>query len=338
MTGALDCVPAGTKLGASPAVIGAILLSQAIIGGWPSIARLELHAHCAIFITLRFGFASIILFLICLLKEGKVERPPGLSLFQLLFMGLITMGNCFFFLKAIMLLGAFIPSVAETMVPVVTLGLLAVFGLEQINRWKIAGICCAVTGSMVMVICEEYEAMQDAAANVDVTSWGFVFALGDIVVTASYIVYQKKIFQAQEENGGPPVSATQVVTFSKFVGCMWALLLAALTCPWTLDAWALNEGTVVSLFYATIGESVIVFLLLAWANQMSSSSIVAASSTLQPLFAAIFQFFILSEGLRMHDLVGGFFVILGLILTLWTKIGGEEDEVDPETKPLRMEA
>lgn len=321
---ALD-LPKGYKW---PCLCAAIVISQAIVGGWPSIARLELHQHAAIFVTWRFALAAFVLCFICILKDGEVRRPVGVSTLNLVIMGILTWSNAFVFLKAIELLGAFIPSIAETMVPVVTLGLLAAWGVEKIDNKKIAGICCAVCGSMFMVVFEEAEAMEGESSteSVQVTSWGFVFALLDIVCTSGYYVFQKNVLREQ----GRDVNPCGLVAYSHLIGFVFSLCLALCICPWTVEAWGLNEGTIVSLCYAAIGESVIVFVLLAWVNSVASAAVVAAACTLQPLFAATFQWLVLDESIKVDDIIGGGMIVAGLFMTIWSKFekGDLDDEED----------
>lgn len=315
--GAADDTPrAKSKSSIQCSVILALLFCQLIFAGWPVVVKTQLHTYASVFVFYRMCGGAFFFFFILIMTEGQIRAPPEVSCLHLIALGFLTMTNCLAFLLAIERLGVFLPTVGESLIPVVVAVVSAALGLEKFTFKKTLGICCAVIGAMIMVVYNELESVSHGRKAQEEESWGFFCVVSDIVTTASFLAIQKRLLVF--------MAPLQLMAYGHSIGavCIGAYAFSAV--PFSFKAWSLDQGALTALWYTNL-ETMICFWLMCWALVKSSPTVCSLSSTLQPMFTAIIQVVVLGTFVTRHDALGAVLAIGGLTMTL-SESGTEEVE------------
>ncbi|MBO8127319.1 MAG: DMT family transporter [Firmicutes bacterium] len=88
------------------------------------------------------------------------------------------------------------------------------------------------------------------------------------------------------------------------------------------------------LAYLAVLATMTTTLLQTWAQQQTSSTRTAVIFTLEPVFAAIFAFLMLGEAITLRTIIGGSFIIAGILLA---ELGPQMKEA-PQAEPAVPES
>jgi len=240
---------------------------------------------------IRFLLASLLLFAWILFRRMPLptrEELPGTLLFGVLgFAGFFAFGYW-----ALQYLTAGVAGVLAASVPLLTILLAAVQGLERVAARGLAGSVISLAGIAVML-------GAPSAAGVAIGPALAVLAAAACDAEANVVV--KRL-----PTGHPvPTSAVAMLT-----GAFVLLLLSLLY----RESWLLppDAATWAVLIYLVTLGSVVLFVLFLWTIKRWTASGMSYMFVLMPVVAAILGILILDEPLRAAEVVGGLLVLAGV--------------------------
>jgi len=146
------------------------------------------------------------------------------------------------------------------------------------------------------------------------------------VATAAYILSLK-----------PIVSKYGAFTVNGVV-LFFSSVAAGLECLYYVSdpyLWMPDTASLLALGYAIILQTVIGFSLLIFACKYVEGSLVAASSSLQPIPSSLFGFIFLHEAMGWRIIVGGILIVIGLGIVCYSQLkNNKPKEVDVEVQSL----
>lgn len=258
-----------------------------------AIAKLQPHS----FNTARFGVASLFIAtcLLCLRLPGRFSMRMllnGFLLGLLLFLGFAcqtfgllytTVSNC-----------GFITSLSVMLVPVFAYLLLA----ERQRFFTIAGVCVASAGLYLLT----------AAGDAPFNQGDFLTLIG-AAMFALHIVYTGKYSRSYEVLR---LTLVQLVTVT-----LLSFASASITEDWLrlLDVRVVgNSSVLVAILVSALLGTGVAILMQTWAQSHLSSTRVALTYSLEPVFAALTAFIVLNEQLAPAAWVGAMFILSGIVL------------------------
>jgi drug/metabolite transporter (DMT)-like permease len=245
------------------------------------------------------------------------------------------------FLSAIGYIGSFLPALGETLIPVYVCSICVLLRIETVQRGKLAGIACAVTGALLVVAREESRkssperALQATrphhlvvlvvrhmsemwVARPSALSQGLILIVVHIIAAGSYWTLKKHLlYKAQPLHLS--AFANMLSAILAFLVALWHgnLLSFATWCPTKLNMLALGFSTLESVF----GTG-----LTAWAAKRTKATSVVASMTLQPIVSSFFSWILFGTRLQSDHALGMMMTTAGLFLVVWSQTCEEPSE------------
>ena len=241
----------------------------------------------------RFGAAALIFWLIVLIR--RITIPRGKALGGALLYGLLAVGAAYAFLYwGLLRLQAGITKVVLAFVPLLTLLLAVVHGLEPF-RWRgLFGALVAISGIILGVF-------GGLGASVHVTSLLAVIA-GGICIAEAAVVF--KLFPKSH-----PVATNAVAVTA---GALLLLGLSLVTSEeWTLPT---SANTWAAFAYLVVIGSVLLFYLYLFVLGRWDASVTAYSFLLFPVATVIIASWLAGEVVTASFIVGGALVLAGVWL------------------------
>jgi drug/metabolite transporter (DMT)-like permease len=182
-------------------------------------------------------------------------------------------------------------------IPVFAAGVGAVLGIERIGRWRLAGIALAVAGALAVLDPSRLSLADD-------TTRGNLLILANTFCYASFLVLQRPLLKR--------LPWRTVIAGSFAFGSLGVFAVGGSTLA-ALDPAALTAGTRWAVAYVLLA-TLFAYMLNTWAVRRSSPTLVAAYTTLQPLFSASLAALFLGERMGANAALGFALIATGLWL------------------------
>jgi len=279
-------------------VWAALLFVQVAFGGLHVVAKVVLtHLHPLALASIRVLCATPILFALAWWLEGKLPRLRDLPHLALLGM-LGVFFNQMLFLIGLQYTTATNAGIIMPSIPIFTVMLAALFGVERINRRQFAGILLAVGGAVFML-----NPLGFSLANDKV--FGNILMLINTLCYAGFLVAQRPLLRRL-----PPLT---VIAWAFLFGSI-GMLIAGHRHLLAVDFAAVPSSAWLGMVYIVLIPTVISYGLNAWSLSRSSPSLVAVFTTLQPVTATVLAAIFLHEQARWYEAMGFFFIVTGLFV------------------------
>lgn len=183
-------------------------------------------------------------------------------------------------------------------IPVFTAAAAAVLGIERVAGRRLAGIVAAAAGALVLLDPTRLETSPEATL-------GNLMILGNCLCYSFFLVLQRPLFER--------IPWRTLIAWSFLFGSLGTLPVAApaiARADWAALSWPAISGIV----YIGVVPTALNFALATWAVRRSSPAVVAAFTTLQPLFTGTLAALTLGESLRANQAVGFVLIVAGLFM------------------------
>lgn len=183
-------------------------------------------------------------------------------------------------------------------IPVFTVALGAMLGLEKLGKKRALGVAVAVGGAFVMLDPARFELSSGRLV-------GNLMILGNCLAYALFMVLQRRIVQRMR-----PIA---VIAWAYLFGGLGALIVAgpALLSLDTATIPAIAWWTVV---YVVLVPTTINYALITWAIKHTSPAVVATYTTLQPITSAVLAAIFLGESVGWPEAIGFVLIVAGLLI------------------------
>lgn len=159
-----------------------------------------------------------------------------------------------------------------------------------------------------------------ACFGIGLMSWeGDAHLLADaatLLGAAGYALYVILLSRCAGRHSARHLAATQIVCMA-VLGCLWMVMDSANTDRMQTLGGRLNLNLVASLVYLGVVASAGMLFLQAFAQRYVSADKAALIYAMEPIFAALFAWWWLSEGLTAKAVLGGAMVVGAVILYEW---------------------
>eukprot|EP01084_Bolivina_argentea_P138327 243556_1 len=265
-----------------------LIIAQTLFGGGAIIGQLGLPStNPVLFALIREGIGGPILCVIAYLKDKRIPDFLDFKLF-------IGPGLCLFLNQFCFIVGIKISSGITASAWQPSQGILAViygfcFGIErEFDKFKVFGIIIGTSGALFMILYDNH----DDSGNKDLwsTFGGSIMFFLNCSATVMYLILGKPLFKKYKSSTITGYSYI-IASFSMVIAALIVANIPSLlngVCPdCNGNAWHVPTVTIYALIYWILGESVIAYLLITWANKYADPSINLAYTVLQPLTSVI---------------------------------------------------
>ena len=303
-------------------VVGALLFVQATFGAFHVVGRgvLEVLPPLAV-AGLRVAVAAPLL----LVVAWRVDRivPPRRELPSLALLGLLgVFANQLLYIVGLGMTTATNAAILMPSIPAFALMVAAGAGIERLTRRTVAGVGLAVAGAVVMLDPSRF------AAGAGTTA-GNLLVLANCLSYATYLVLQRPVLRRL-----PPLT---VIAWAFLFGGAGVLAVTAPTLA-RLHPAAVPGAVWAGMAYIVLIPTAVNYALNTWAIRRSSPSLVAAFTTLQPVFTAALAVVFLGERPGVHELAGFLLIAAGLAAISGRRRGGAAPPPAPSSPPGRGES
>jgi drug/metabolite transporter (DMT)-like permease len=278
----------------------ALFMVQVMFGTWPIFGKIALRALSpTALVALRVGGAAIC-FLILQKILGRVKvigRKDFARLFLYSILGVVL--NQFFFVKGLSYTTVVNATIIGTTIPIFTLLVCLVLGLDRVSLLRIFGIILA--GAGVVYLVDPMRA--DFSAHT---------TLGNILIVANSLSYGAYI----------AISKDMLKRYGALTVITWIFIFGSvLTLPF--GVWSIASSDTVQsagpfiwlvVLYIILVPTIGAYYLNAWALARVSPSTVAVYIYLQPLIAFIFGPIILNEPLSSRTGIAALLIFAGVAI------------------------
>jgi drug/metabolite transporter (DMT)-like permease len=226
------------------------------------------------------------------LDPGDGRRLIGFSI-----LGVVI--NQSLFLAGLALTTAHAAAILITTIPIFALAAAIVLGRETPTAAKIGGIALSAAGAIVLVGGEGFSGTWKSLI-------GDLMIVGNSLSYALYLVFSKPAMAR--------MSARRVISRMFAIAAVVMLPIAAW--PMLHEPWrAIPPNAWWSLAFVIAGPTIAAYLMNAWALKYAESSVVAAYTYLQPVFAVILAAIFLQEQIRPIALLAGAMIVAGVYVS-----------------------
>ena len=273
-----------------------LLLVQLSFGAFHVVAKVVLADLAPMALAaIRVGVATPILLALAWRRDRFIPARRDLPMLALLG-GLGVFGNQVLFITGLKYTTAINAAILMTSMPVLTVGAAAALGIEKLSASRLVGILLSVAGALVLV--------NPLRFTLDRTA-----ALGNSLILVNCLCYS--LFLVLQRPVLARIPWRTVIAWSFLFGAAGVLVVAA------ADLAALRPATVpgatwLGVAYIILLPTVFAYAASTWAVRRSSSALVAAYSTLQPLVAAALAATFLGERFGWVEGLGLVLIVTGL--------------------------
>lgn len=304
-------------------VIGVAVSIQLAFSGWHVLGGLALsgkHAvNAFVFALYREAWASLLMVGVLVSVEGTEEALKPLregnrsTALLVLGAGIFSFGNVVGTVVALTMISSDIYATYQPTIPVFTTLIAVAFGYETLTRWISLGVATSVTGAILVEVF--------AAAGSGAGGWlGNCITIAQCISMASLIVVTKPLLKRYT-----PLTVTawyySVGSLFTLASCVAAQLPLSAFYWSALEPWG-------ALAYAAVVATLYAYEAYSWLIQFASPTLVAAFSTLQPVFTVLLNYAFLGRGLGAETAAAGIVVVLGLFITVYGKYTRERSAAD----------
>ena len=259
------------------------------------VSKLAMHSFAPLsFAFLRVAGAAILLNVFAPGRGFTREDSWRITGFAIL--GVVI--NQTMFLAGLSLTSAHVASILITTIPIFTLIVALVLGLERPTATKIAGITLALAGALLVRGGQGMAGLTDGAA-------GTLLLLGNCLAYGTYLVVSKPVVTR--------LSPIRVISRMFAVG---AVLILPIALPSLLrEHWqTIPRNAWIGLLLVILGPTVAAYGINAWTLKYAESSLVAAYSYLQPIMTIVLAWAFLGEHVRGIVAVAALMIFAGVAL------------------------
>ncbi len=253
------------------------------------------------FTAIRFVLASLLLWLILRVTEGRADLPRA-DVRRLVLLGVV--GNTCYqiaFVLGLARTSATNSSLILATVPTVVAVVAGLAGLERITRRMAGGIVLGTVGVVLVIATSGVEFSSGTIA-------GDLLTVLAVLCWAGYTVGLRTL-----PAGFSPLRVTTVTTLAGMPGLLLVGLPGLLRLQWAAvpgTAWA-------AVAYATVLSLVVAYLLWNRSVQAVGGTRTAIYMCLTPLIAVSAAWVMLGEHARPLQAVGAVLIVAGVLLTRW---------------------
>lgn len=223
--------------------------------------------------------------------------PKGRDLAWLALLGFLgVFSNQLLFIVGLSYTTATHASILMPSIPVFTVALGVVLGIERAGPWRIVGVASAVAGALVMLQPTAFSLSSD-------TVFGDLLILLNALSYAAFLVLQRPVLQR--------LPWRTVIAGSFFFGGLGIVTVSAPTLA-RLELGAISPGAWWGVAYVALLATTLGYMLATWAVRRSSPLLVAAYTTLQPLASASLAAVFLGETVGLREAAGFGLIVTGL--------------------------
>ena len=275
----------------------ALLFVQVSFGGFSVFGKYVLgHVEPLAVAALRVLFAGPVIMLLALRYDSV--RPRGKDFLHLAVLGFFGVFlNQLLFITGLDYTTATNASILMPSIPVFTVGVAMVMGIERITWKRSLGIGLAVAGALILLRVTSFSLTEDTV-------------IGNLMVLVNCLSYSLFLVLARPVLLRIPTLT--VAAWAFVFGGSGILVIATpdlLTVPWErLPALAWT-----GLVYVVLFPTLLNYLLNTWAIKRSSSTLVATYTTLQPVVATSLAVMLLGEQFGLREVLGFLLIVAGLL-------------------------
>lgn len=277
----------------------ALLFVQLTFGGFSVVGKYALmHIEPLAMASMRVIFAAPILFLIALQRDRALpprKELPGLAMLG--FFGVFI--NQVLFIVGLNYTTAINATILMPSIPVFTAGIALLLRMEKLTTARALGIASAVAGALIILDIGNLSFSGDAA-------FGNLLILINCASYALFLVLARPVLLRI-----PPLTVTAWTFLFGGVGVVALGFEDLLATPFS----TLPAAAWLSIAYILLLPTLINYVLNVWAVKRSSSSLVAAYTTLQPVVATFLAVLLLGEMFGIREIAGFTLIVAGLIWT-----------------------
>ena len=247
----------------------------------------------------RFLIASLSTFIIVrgqVFKSTKVEFKSALVCAIFLFLG-YNFQNFGLWLDSTPTTSAFITSISVVLVPI----FLVISGKQQVSKKIWASVSFALLGLFMLL---------------DPVSTGI--KIGDIITFGCAIFFAGHII-FQDESVKKEINIFRFFLIQIGIVCLLSFLCSLIFEPTSLlssmhvDFW--SSTLVKALLINGVFATTIGIMIMVWAQKIVTASQTAIFFSLEPLFAALFSWILISEKLSLYGWAGGFIIVVAILIS-----------------------
>ena len=300
-------IPSISTLPERPVLLA--FLTFIVVGGGASVAIRITYAEMAPFwaATSRFALAALIFWALVVYK--KIPLPHGRALLGAVTFGSLTVGLAFVLIAwGLVVTPASLYQILMAMVPLLTLFLSALHGLESITPRGIFGSLLAVTGIAITV----------GGASTSTISLPHI---GAILVAAVFMAEGGVLIKKFPPN--PPIMTNAIGMTVGMVILGAASLLSG-------EEWALptQTNTLVAFVYLVLFVTVLAFLLYMFVLGRWTASRTSYGFVIVPLVTIVVAATIAGEQININFLLGAVFVLAGVFVGALLPSKSKSAEID----------
>jgi drug/metabolite transporter (DMT)-like permease len=277
----------------------ALLFVQITFGGFSVVGKYALgYVAPLAMASMRVLFAGPLLLFIALKYDRSLPALKDFPRLALLgFFGVFI--NQILFIVGLDYTSAINASILMPSIPVFTAGIALLMRVERLTTPRIAGIVAAVIGALIILDVGNLSFSGDAAL-------GNLLILINCGSYALFLVLARPVLLRI-----PPLTVTAWTFLFGGVGVVALGFGDLASTPFA----TLPAEVWLSIAYILLLPTLINYVLNVWAVKRSSSSLVAAYTTLQPVVATMLAIFLLGEQFGVREMAGFALIVLGLVWT-----------------------
>lgn len=266
-----------------------------LVGGGASIAIRVTYGELAPFWSAasRFALAAIVFWILAFIK--KIPLPKGRALLGALIFGILTIGLAFLLIAwGLVATPASIYQILMALVPLLTIFLSTIHGIEAITRRGLVGSLLAVIGIAITV---------GGASTADIS----LPHIAAILVAAAFVAEGGVLIKRFPPN--PPImtNAIGMTAGAIILGAVSLLSGEEWTIPTQTDTW-------IAFIYLVVFVTILVFLLYMYVLSNWTASGTSYGFVLVPLVTIVLAATLVGEKITVNFLIGAAFVLVGVLV------------------------
>ncbi len=287
--------PQSSALPARPVLLA--FLAFVVVGGGASVAIRITYAELAPFwaSTARFGLAALIFWAVAAYK--KIPLPKGRALMGAIIFGTLTMGLAFLLIAwALVEIPASLYQILMALVPLLTIFLSTLHGIESVTTRGIVGSLLAVAGIAVAVLF-------GSTISTDIP----ILRILGIIVAAACIAEGGVLIKSFPPN--PPIMTNGI---SMTIG---ALILGTASIV-TGESWVIPTAmrTWIAFIYLVLFVTILAFMIYMFVLRNWTASGTSYGFVLIPLVTMVVATTLAGERITVYFLIGAALVLAGVLV------------------------
>lgn len=287
------------------------LIVVGVLGGiaplFMKIALREFNSYQILFI--RFGLASILATPLLIRSSKKITIKNLMSIVPA---GLLFSGNVFFFVVGVQYTTSIVSQLFFLLTPVIVSFVSYILFKEKISTRRIISMIICFGGSSLLIL----RSIQGTNLIRSIgTFQGNIFILCAVTSWALYVVYTKRISKKFE----PSLFLVTNFITALLISCTSLLVTRTSIIATILQFSRSSIPVMASLLALATINSVLFFFLYQWSLKQVSAFIVASTTYLSPLSAALFAIPFFGEQLSTTLLISAVSIFIGSYLILSEK-------------------